>query len=223
MVKWNENTKSKWDHQAVNWDKRSRDMWEDGSRKDIIPFFNKHTSTDGLVLDIGCGSGYGSHKLKSLGYNVTGIDLSERMIELAKESLGSEVPFYVGSVDELPFESNSFDYALLINVIEWTENPIDALIEIKRVLKKGGMLCAGLLGATSGPRANSYQRLYKKEVVMNTMMPWEFFQLAKENGFTLMEQHVIHKNDVDETVVSHLPDELKQAISFMTLFMLKKE
>ena len=58
---------------------------------------------------------------------------------------------------------------------------------------------------------------------MNTMMPWEFFQLAKENGFTLMEQYVIHKNDVDETVVSHLPDELKQAISFMTLFMLKKE
>ncbi len=198
-------------------------MWDHGSRKDIIPFFNKHVGTDGLVLDIGCGSGYGSFKLKELGYDVTGIDLSEKMIELAKNHLGSDVPLYVGSVDELPFKDESFNHALLINVIEWTENPIDALIEIKRILKQDGMLCAGILGATAGPRANSYKRLYKEEVVMNTIMPWEFFQLAKENGFKLVEQYVIHKNDVADKEVAHLSDELQQAISFMTLFMLKKE
>lgn len=220
---WNEQTKKQWNKQATNWDERSISMWDHGSRKDIIPFFNKQASTDSSVIDIGCGSGYGSFKLKESGYNVTGIDLSEEMIELAKNHLGSDVPLYVGSVGALPFKDESFDHALLINVIEWTENPIDALIEIKRILKKDGLLCVGILGATAGPRAHSYQRLNKEEVVMNTMMPWEFFQLAKENGFNLVEQHVIHKNDVDHKAVAKLPDELQQAISFMTLFMLKKE
>lgn len=220
---WNKNTKVKWNKQATNWDERSINMWDHGSRKDIIPFFNKHASQDSTVIDIGCGSGYGSFKLKELGFDVTGIDLSEKMIELAKKYLGNDVLLHVASVDALPFEDEAFDHALLINVIEWTENPIDALIEIKRILKKDGMLCVGILGATAGPRANSYQRLYKEKVVMNTMMPWEFFQLAKENGFNLVEQQVIHKNDVDSKDVAQLPDELQQAISFMTLFMLKKE
>ena len=152
---WNKNTKTKWDKQAEIWDKRSLNMWDKGSRKDIIPFFEKHVPLQTSVIDIGCGSGYGSYKLKKVGYHVSGIDLSEKMIELASIHLNESVPLYVGSVDQLPFEDESFDHALLINVIEWTENPVDALIEIKRILKSGGLLCAGILGATAGPRANS--------------------------------------------------------------------
>lgn len=223
MDKWNEHSKSKWNKQALSWDERSVNMWDNGSRKDIIPFFKEHVPVDSHVIDIGCGSGYGTYKLKELGYKVSGIDISEKMIELAKNQLNNEVPLHVGSVDDLPFEDESFDNAMLINVIEWTENPIDALIEIKRILKTGGMLCAGILGATAGPRANSYRRLYKENVPMNTLMPWEFFQLAKENGFRLIEEHVVHKSTVNLTDVTGLPSELQQAISFMTLFMLKKE
>ena len=223
MNKWNEHSKSKWNKQALSWDGRSVNMWDNGSRKDIIPFFKEYVSVDSSVIDIGCGSGYGTYKLKELGYQVSGIDLSEEMIELASKQLNDDVPLYVGSVDNLPFEDESFDHAMLINVIEWTENPIDALIEIKRILKSGGMLCAGILGATAGPRANSYRRLYKESVPMNTLMPWEFFQLAKENGFRLIAEHVVHKSRVNVSEVNNLPSELQQAISFMTLFMLKKE
>jgi len=223
IVKWNEHTKNKWNKQAVSWDKRSINMWDNGSRKDIIPFFNTYVEQATSVLDIGCGSGYGTYKLKELAYEVTGIDISEKMVQLAKNHLGNDVPLYVGSVDDLPFNDEAFDHALLINVIEWTEHPIDALLEIKRILKQGGMLCAGILGATSGPRQNSYARLYNEDVVMNTMMPWEFFQLAKENGFRLIAQHAIHKHEINEEDVAHLPDDLKQAVSFMTLFMLEKE
>src|SRR5690625_1665736 len=98
-------------------------MWDNGSRKDIIPFFNAHVKQATSVLDIGCGSGYGTYKLKELGYDVTGIDISEKMVQLAKNHLGNDVPLYVGSVDELPFDDEAFDHALLINVIEWTEHP----------------------------------------------------------------------------------------------------
>ena len=220
---WNEHTKAQWNKQAINWDKRSINMWDNGSRKDIIPFFTKHHQANVSVIDIGCGSGYGSYKLLNSGYDVTGIDISEKMIELARKQLNDQVPLYVASVDDLPFADESFDASLLINVIEWTKNPLDALLEIKRILKPGGTICAGILGATAGPRANSYQRLYKEAVPMNTMMPWEFYQLAKENGFRLIEERVIYKKVIEQAVIDHLPDDLQQAISFMTLFMLKKE
>src|SRR5699024_3716000 len=167
-----------------------------GSRKDIIPFFNTYVEQATSVLGIGCGSGYGTYKLKELDYEVTGIDISEKMVQRAKNHLGNDVPLYVWSVDDLPFDDEAFDHALRINVVEWTEPPIDELLYIKSILKQGGMLCAGILGATSGPRQNSYARLYNEDVVMNTMMPWEFFQLAKENGFRLIAQHAIHKHEI---------------------------
>src|SRR5690625_7246403 len=87
IVKWNEHTKNKWNKQAVSWDKRSVNMWDNGSRKDIIPFFNTYVEQATSVLDIGCGSGYGTYKLKELAYEVTGIDISEKMVQLAKNHL----------------------------------------------------------------------------------------------------------------------------------------
>src|SRR5690625_3918308 len=164
-------------------------MWDNGSRKDIIPFFNAHVKQATSVLDIGCGSGYGTYKLKELGYDVTGIDISEKMVQLAKNHLGNDVPLYVGSVDELPFDDEAFDHALLINVIEWTEHPIDALLEIKRTLKQGGMLCAGILGATAGPRQNSYEdrkstRLNSSHVAISYAV---FFLKKKSNSYIIIK------------------------------------
>src|SRR5699024_12874750 len=143
----------------VSWDKRSINMWDNGSRKDIIPFFNTYVEQATSVLDIGCGSGYGTYKLKELAYEVTGIDISEKMVQLAKNHLGNDVPLYVGSVEDLPFNDEAFDHALLINVFEWTDHPIDALLEINRILKQSGMLCAGISGAPSGQRQNGDARL----------------------------------------------------------------
>src|SRR5699024_5034740 len=103
IVKWNEHTKNKWNKQAVSWDKRNCRIGRNGSRKDIIPLFNTYVERDTSVLDIGCGRGYGTYKLKESAYEVTGIDISEKMVQLAKTHLGNDVPLYVGSVDDLPF------------------------------------------------------------------------------------------------------------------------
>src|SRR5699024_12565837 len=111
------------------------------------------------VLDIGCGSGYGTYKLKELAYEVTGIDISEKMVQLAKNHLGNDVPLYVGSVDDLHFYDEAFDHALLINVIEWTDHQIDAFLDIKWILQQGGMLCAGILRAIYEPMQNRYDRI----------------------------------------------------------------
>ena len=110
---------------------------------------------------------------------------------------------------------------MAINSLEWTEEPLRALNEIKRVLQRDGYACIAILGPTAKPRENSYPRLYGKDVVCNTMMPWEFEQLAKEQGFEVVDGIGVYKRGVNEKMLGQLPTELQQALTFLWVFMLK--
>ncbi|WP_249292457.1 class I SAM-dependent methyltransferase [Metabacillus flavus] len=213
-----------WNSNSGNWHSRSRDMWENGSRKEIIPFFAKHVGQAGLILDIGCGDGYGSLKLAQLGYKVKGIDFSEEMIAIAKrEAILNGLEFERGDVMKLPFENDQADALLVINCLEWVQEPKQALLELVRVLKPGGAACIAVLGPTAGPRSNSYPRLNGEPAICNTMMPWEFARLAEENKWKLLDQQSVYKDGVKREMAGSLSLELKQALSFLTLFMFKNE
>ncbi|SES97595.1 Methyltransferase domain-containing protein [Oceanobacillus limi] len=218
---WHQVAKEQWDQRAGFWSERSMSMWNEGSRKGIIPFLSKHIKEGSHILDVGCGDGYGSYKLKQAGYKVTGIDLSNEMIKKARAQ-GNDIRFLQGDVTSLPFESNHFDGMMSINVLEWTEVPANALKELKRVLKKDGLLCVGILGPTAGPRSNGYPRVYGEETINNSMMPWEFGKLAKELHFDYLDGFGVYKQGVEEKHYQELSLELKQALTFMWVFMLQK-
>lgn len=222
---WHDQAKQMWNHNATFWNSKSQNMWDEGSRKSIVPFFTKYVGSNANVLDLGCGDGYGSYKLWKEGYDVTGVDLSDEMVKLCQSRLTDaqeRLSFKQADMMELPFEDQSFDALMAINALEWAEVPIKAFNEISRVVKSGGHLCIGLLGPTAAPRANSYNRLYGEDVIMNTMMPWEFEQLAKEQSFEVLGQEKVYKRGVDLKHVGSLSGEMQQALTFMTIFMLKK-
>ncbi|MFD1019241.1 class I SAM-dependent methyltransferase [Thalassobacillus hwangdonensis] len=220
---WHREAERKWDERADFWNQKSKAMWDEGSRKTIIPFLEKHVANGSSVADIGCGDGYGSYKLYKDGYHVTGVDISTEMVELAKKRLENEsMTFIQGDFVDLPFEAESFDAVMAINCIEWTEVPVQALNEVKRVLKPGGKLCIGILGPTAMPRTNSYRRVFGEEVICNTMMPWEFASMAEETGWRIVDGHGVYKREVTEQHLEDLPEELKQALTFMWVFILEK-
>jgi SAM-dependent methyltransferase len=66
------------------------------------------------VLDAGCGSGRNMLELARLG-TVTGVELSDTSVELARERGVGEV--IAGSVLEMPFPDDSFDLAVSLDVI----------------------------------------------------------------------------------------------------------
>lgn len=96
---------------------------------------------EGPILDVGCHSGtFTEHLLKKVQTKkVYGIDISSPAIKLAKKRLpfGN---FQVADVAKLPFKDNFFEAAFCLEVLEHIDDPVTALKEIRRVLKKGSKL-----------------------------------------------------------------------------------
>ncbi|MCO5380772.1 MAG: class I SAM-dependent methyltransferase [Methanosarcina barkeri] len=97
------------------------------------------------VLDVGTGAGFLALLFAEMGHKVTGIDLSEGMLERAKhnaQNMGLEIDFFHGDAENLPFEDSSFD--LVTNkFLLWTlQQPACAVREWRRVLKPGGTIFA---------------------------------------------------------------------------------
>ncbi|WLR43681.1 class I SAM-dependent methyltransferase [Bacillus carboniphilus] len=220
---WSKRSEKKWDETAKDWNESSRTMWDNGSRKDIIPFFTQHIKSPCEVLDVGCGDGYGSQKLMEQGFKVHGVDLSHEMIKIARNRKGVNLSFQQANMMDLPYENQQFDALMVINAIEWTEHPLAALKELKRVVKVGGFLLIGILGPTAHPRTYSFPRLHNEESICNTMMPWEFERLALENNWTVVDGKGVYRKGVSNQNFDSLPNDLKQALSFMWLYMLKRK
>jgi ubiquinone/menaquinone biosynthesis C-methylase UbiE len=91
------------------------------------------------VLDAGCGTGYLSKKLHDRGARVTGIDFSERMIEIARAH-HPDIDFRVDSCAELrTLTDASFDLVIANYVLMDTPDLQGTLHAFHRVLKTNGM------------------------------------------------------------------------------------
>jgi SAM-dependent methyltransferase len=109
---------------------------------------------DSFILNAGCGAGRETFAFHDLGFhNVCGIDLTPAFIDMAKQKcrdLSVAVAFYVASVRQLPFPDNHFDVVTMFENIYGHITPragrLEALAEVRRVLKPNGML---FLEATS--------------------------------------------------------------------------
>ncbi len=89
------------------------------------------------ILDAGCGTGGLAKKLSHLA-RVSAIDFSAEAVKLAKKN---DIHAKLASINSLPFADNSFDLVTCVDVIYHRQvNDREALSEIARVLKRGGVL-----------------------------------------------------------------------------------
>jgi ubiquinone/menaquinone biosynthesis C-methylase UbiE len=121
---------------------------------------------DEQVLDAGCGTGLMAQRVAAHypGCTVRGIDISPKMIAVARQSAAAQgvmVDFRVGSITALPYPEEAFDVVLtniMYHHLDLSEK-WQAVTEIARVLKPGGRY----VSAEFGPRAtNALQRRLAK-------------------------------------------------------------
>jgi ubiquinone/menaquinone biosynthesis C-methylase UbiE len=98
------------------------------------------------VLDIGCGTGYALNLLskKTSKSVLAGIDISEKMLEMAKNNLkdikNNKVILKKANVEDIPFPSKHFDYIICTDALHHLVNPEKAFEEMSRILKDNGEL-----------------------------------------------------------------------------------
>jgi 2-polyprenyl-6-hydroxyphenyl methylase/3-demethylubiquinone-9 3-methyltransferase len=94
------------------------------------------------VLDVGCGGGILSESMAGLGANVTGIDLSEKALKVARLHLlesGAQVSYRHVAVEELASsEAGTFDVVTCMEVLEHVPDPASQVLACAQLLKPGG-------------------------------------------------------------------------------------
>ena len=107
----------------------------------IIDTLKKNLPAQSVVLDVGCGNGVISRNLGRCGYNVFGIDVSEKAIFKAKElNEFPNVNFDVISAEQLVADGNKYNAIICSEVLEHLNKPEDLLKTLYRSLTDDGVL-----------------------------------------------------------------------------------
>ena len=112
-------------------------FWYHGFRSYLLPVFAHAAAGRSRVraLDVGCGTGYNLGLLARHG-SVVGLDLNERGLMLARE-IGH--PLVRAHTERLPFDDATFDLVTSFDMMQCIPTDREAVREMARVLKPGGM------------------------------------------------------------------------------------
>lgn len=111
------------------------------------------------LLDVGCGSGYFSRAMAERGAQVTGVDLSPRMIEHAIEAGGAATYEVLDAARiDTRFPAESFDMATACLAIQDMPEPARVLRAIHKVLRPGGRLVSSIEHPFSSTPFRQWQR-----------------------------------------------------------------
>jgi ubiquinone/menaquinone biosynthesis C-methylase UbiE len=132
----------------------------------------------GNGIEIGVGTGRFSIPF---GIKV-GVEPARAMAEISRKR---GISVYESKAEHLPFQDNSFDFALMVTTLCFLEEPFQALREIKRILKPTGKIVIGMLDEDS-PLGSLYEKKRKKSKFyrdakyysVNQVLDW-----LKELGF----------------------------------------
>lgn len=88
------------------------------------------------VLEVGCGTGLFLEWMAGFGHQVTGIEPSPHMLDIARNRLPGRIALDRGFAEDLPYEDNAFDTVALITTLEFVDHPRRALEEACRVARR---------------------------------------------------------------------------------------
>ena len=103
----------------------------------------KHIQDGSSVLEVAPGPGYLAIELAELGkYKIIGFDISKDFVEIARRNVkeaGVKVDFRQGSVADIPFQDNKFDFIICTAAFKNFKEPLKALSPMYRVITSGGI------------------------------------------------------------------------------------
>jgi SAM-dependent methyltransferase len=189
------NTKTSYDQVAAEYAEKFKDEMDyKPFDRDCLDRLAREVGDLGPICDMGCGPGQIAHYLHRQGVDTLGVDLSPRMIAEAQR-LNPEIHFHQGDMLGLPDSDHSWGGIAAFNCIIHIprERIVDALRELKRVLKPGGVL---LIAFHIGDEIKHVDDWWEKPVNLDFAFyqPTEMEIWLKEAGYELEETLVREPN-----------------------------
>lgn len=146
------------------------------------------------VLDVGCG--YGATALflaQQRGCQVTGINISEKELELAREraaqsGLDDQATFAYGDFHDIPYPDGSFDVVWSQEAFLHGVNKQTILAECHRVLRPQGRLVISDLVARAHLSDDERERIYARLRLREMWSPEEYVAGLEDAGFAIVDQ-----------------------------------
>src|SRR5713226_7698229 len=150
----------------------------------------------GRVLEVAPGPGYLSIELAKLGKcEVTGLDISETFVKIERQNAaeaGVKVDFNHGDATTMPFDDNSFDFAVCVAAFKNFTQPVLALNEFHRVLKPGGTaLIVDLRRDASIEDIDNEVKNMKLNALNALLTKFTFRQVLLKNAYTRGEMDAL--------------------------------
>ncbi len=147
-----------------------------------------------IILDIGCGTGYGTNFLSKYASKILGVDISENAIKFCQSIYSGKNLNFI-HIDDiyLPFNESTFDVCISFEVIEHIDpKRVDYwLSEIKRILKKDGIFIC------STPNKNIRLLPFQKPINPYHLKEYDYKEFEKilQRTFPFVETYGLFGND----------------------------
>lgn len=139
MKNYKENSKRNFDKQAKVYDNSICSMYPRKCYRSVIDEINNIKFNS--LLDVGCGTGEILNKISNNKGKYYGLDLSPKMLEIAKSKDNStNITYVIGDSEDMQFKSKYFDLIICVESFHHYPNPSNVAKEFNRVLSKGGYL-----------------------------------------------------------------------------------
>jgi len=145
------------------------------------------------VLDLGCGTGRMTENLKKFSADVTGCDISEKMLNIAQKKM-KNVNFVHADVYSLPFEDNSFDMVIASFLIVHLKYLDDAFSEVNRILRDDGEFLLTNINQRKAPRLHAGS----DEIVIKSFYhrPEDVIKSLENNFFTISKERFVNDDKI---------------------------
>ncbi len=144
---------------------------------------------NGHVLDVGCGAGIPTGKyLVSRGLKVTGIDISDTMLEMARKNV-PEGNFINKDMNKLDFNENSFDGIISVYALFHVpkKNHPNIFKQFFKILKPGGILLIN----TGTSESEGLSKFFGESMFWSNYDPKKTLEIVKSVGFSILFEGVL--------------------------------
>jgi len=142
----------------------------------VIKSLMQNVPENGFVLDAGCGNFQYANVIKKVSEKIICLDITNPGKDLTQDNM-----FLLGSIEKLPFKSNTFDFIYCFSVLQFIENNPSVIKELYRVLKPGGKLLLTI------PTRNSPFRVIRELEIYLGVYTYPQFNVSHHHYYSIKD------------------------------------